>query len=216
MPDQPHVKLAPNPSTAQPPAAGRGDGGGDYAAVALLVRAAATGDQRAWQALVERFTPALRAVARGFRLAPADVDDVVQNTWLAALRHIHNLQKPEAIGAWLCVTARREALRSLQRQLREIPTDDPSPLAAPACDQPDTILLETERQQELEAAVRRLPTRQSRLLHTLLVTPATSYADISSRLDMPIGSIGPTRDRGLARLRRDRTLTDVLRDDHAA
>src|SRR5215472_5487151 len=73
--------------------------------LASIVRAAAQGDERAWEALHARFTPVLRAAARVLRLSPADVDDVVQQTWLAAVTHIHTLRQPEAIGAWLLVTA---------------------------------------------------------------------------------------------------------------
>ncbi len=215
MSDQLELQLV-RTRPARPATDGGGDGGGDGAAVARLARAAAAGDERAWQALVERFTPALRAAAHGFRLANVDIDDVVQNTWLAAFRHIDQLKKPEAIGGWLMVTVRREALRSLQRQVREVLTDDPPVPAAPVGAQPDSIVIETERQQALRAAVRRLPSRQRRLLATLLAAPGTSYADISSRLDMPVGSIGPTRDRGLERLRHDCALTVLIHDDSAA
>jgi DNA-directed RNA polymerase specialized sigma24 family protein len=100
----------------------------DSARVAALARAAAEGDPHAWDALVRRFTPALRAAARGFRVGPADVDDVVQATWLTALTRIYQLRQPEAIAGWLLVTARRESMRRLQRGLREVLTDEPDPL----------------------------------------------------------------------------------------
>ena len=197
--------------TTTAPAAATDDG----AAVAALARAAAGGDEHAWQRLVEDFSPALRAAARSFRLAPADVDDVVQATWLAALCHIRRLQKPEAIGAWLLTTARREALRSRQRRLRETVTDSPPEQAAPRSDQPDALLLAREREQALQTAVHRLPARQRHLLHALLTANRTRYADLSTDLEMPIGAIGPTRDRGLARLRRDSALTSLLQSDAA-
>ena len=187
----------------------------DGAAAAKLACAAAAGDEQAWQQLVHRYSPALRGVARGFRLSAADVDDVVQTTWLAAVVHLNRLQKPEAIGGWLVTTARREALRTLQRQLRETLTDSPPEAAAPHREQPDQLLLDSERGHALRTAVGRLPDRQRRLLNTLLATPKTSYAKVSMDLQMPIGSIGPTRDRGLMRLRHDPTLTSLRTDDAA-
>ena len=193
-----------------------GSGASDGAAVAALVRAAAAGESRSWESLVERFTPALRAAARGFRLAPHDVDDVVQATWLAAVRHVGRLQKPEAIRAWLLVTARRESLRVLQRSTREIVTDDPPHVAAVDSASPENVVLEGERRQTVRAAVQRLPNRQRRLVDSLLSTSHTSYADLSSKLEMPVGSIGPTRDRALGRLRKDRDLTDLLWDGPTA
>jgi RNA polymerase sigma factor (sigma-70 family) len=179
------------------------------------VSAAAAGDEHAWESLVQRFTPALRAAARGFRLPPADVDDVVQSTWLAAFRGIGRLETPEAIGGWLLVTARREALRALQRAAHEVLTDEPPTAPVAAVDSPESLLLDAERRRAVRAAVRRLPRRQRRLLGALLSVPEASYVDIARRLDMPVGSIGPTRERGIGRLRLDDRLVGVVRGSAA-
>jgi len=113
----------------------------DSEALARLVHAAAARDERAWEALYARFTPTIRAAARGFRLCPADVDDVVQQTWLAALRRIGALERPEAIGAWLLVTARRQALRTLQRGAREVLTDELPDHAVAKAEPPESELI---------------------------------------------------------------------------
>jgi RNA polymerase sigma factor (sigma-70 family) len=176
----------------------------DRPGVPATARAAA-GDQQAWQELVTRYTPAIRAAARGFGIRAADVDDVVQTTWLAAVRYLHRVQRPESVGAWLLTTTRREALRTLQRGLRETLTDSPLEPAVPDDQQPDALLLDRERRHVLHRAIDRLSDRQRGVLHSLLATPETSYADLSKTLEMPIGSIGPTRDRGLARLRQTRS-----------
>src|SRR5512133_2446089 len=75
--------------------------GGEPSELSRLVPAARNGDADAWEALVARFTPAIRAVVGGFRLSPADAEDVVQATWAAALAHIGRIRQPEAIGGWL-------------------------------------------------------------------------------------------------------------------
>jgi RNA polymerase sigma factor (sigma-70 family) len=174
-----------------------------------LAREAAAGDELAWSDLVRRLDGVLHTVARRYRLSPADVDDVVQTTWLRALAHLERLNDPGAIAAWLIVTARREAMRTLQRATREVLTDD-----ARAIDQlddacPEAFVIERERCAAVHGAVERLPARQRQLLTSMLTSPSTSYAQISSRLDMPVGSIGPTRDRALARLRVDPELERV-------
>ena len=194
----------------------RSDSSPDGRVVAALVRAAAAGDEDAWRSLVKRFTPALRAAARGFRLPHQDVDDVVQNTWLAAFRQIHRLRKPESFGSWLLVTARRESLLAFQRGVREIPADELPDPPQPERETPESAVVERERRQAVEAAVSRLPGRQRVLLDTLLRSPGSSYDELSRKLDMPIGSIGPTRERAFGRLRRDDRLGDVLRDQPAA
>lgn len=179
-------------------------------AVADLAQGAAAGDERAWRSLVARFDPMLRGIVRGYRLDPADVDDVVQTTWIRAFRNVHRLNEPAAIGGWLAITARREALRSLQRGVREVPVEEPRWPDETDGGTPETILLERERQAALRSAVDRLPERQQLLLATMLNRPCASYDEISTALDMPVGSIGPTRERALGRLRGDRALTDVV------
>ena len=68
-----------------------------------LVRAAASGDERAWERLTEEFTQMIRGIARRHRLASFDQDDVVQRTWMALVRHIDQLQQPSSIGGcWIC------------------------------------------------------------------------------------------------------------------
>src|SRR5919108_6600355 len=88
-----------------------------------LTRAAAHGDERAWTDLVTRLDAALRAVAGRYRLG-ADADDVVQTAWLRALDHVERMHDPGAIAGWLVTTTRREAMRTLQRGVREVVTDD--------------------------------------------------------------------------------------------
>jgi RNA polymerase sigma factor (sigma-70 family) len=175
---------------------------------AALACEAAAGDHAAWEALVERFTPSLRSVIRGFRLVPADAEDVLQETWLAAYKHIGKLRKPEAVGSWLTVTARREALRSLQRSVHEVLTDDPRPPEVVSDGAHETTLA-GEQLQALRAAVAKLPDRQRKLIEALSSPEQPSYAELSTRLGLPIGAIGPTRERALTRLRRDARLSAV-------
>ena len=65
----------------------------------------------------------------------------------------------------------------------------------------DERLLADERARVVREAMSRLPWRWQRLLELLMADPPVSYADISDELGLPIGSIGPTRARSLARLR---------------
>jgi len=176
----------------------------------LLAHRAALGDPRAWPVLVHRLGGLLHGVARRYRLAPADVDDVVQTTWLRALTHLSRLQDPGAIVAWLTVTVRREAMRVARRRTREVLARDVDAPDAPDPDSPEALAIARERRAALRGAIGRLPARQQRLMSSLLSQPAPTYTELSCRLGMPIGSIGPTRERAFARLRRDVDLTWVL------
>jgi RNA polymerase sigma factor (sigma-70 family) len=179
-------------------------------APSILVRCAARGDEDAWRLLVERFTPMLRGIARGFRLGGADADDLVQITWVRAFENIDRLQQPDAIAGWLAVTARRECLRILQRQTVEVLTEEAALPDLVEDRHPEVAAIEGERAGALRAAVRRLPRRQQQLLAAVLTMPDASYERLSRTLGMPIGSIGPTRLRSLDRLRSDHRLAEAV------
>src|SRR5688572_20677530 len=95
----PHTPLG---SPAAPPPAPDPDG-----ELIELVRAARAGDDRAWQRLYVRYTPAPRGIARSHRLSPSDVEDAVQTAWLRLVADIGRVRDPAAVGGWLAVTTRR-------------------------------------------------------------------------------------------------------------
>ena len=169
---------------------------------AALVARAAAADMAAWEALVDNYSTVIWAVARGFRLRDADANDVVQTTWLRLLEHVNRLNDPTRVGAWLATTARRECLRVLALTKRTaLPGDerlfDAIDLALPDL---DAGLLAAERALEVRAAMTRLPEHWRALLEALMADPAPSYEEVSEALEIPIGSIGPTRGRALRRL----------------
>ncbi len=158
---------------------------------------------QAWERLVDQFSRLIWSITADYRLVDSDAADVVQTTWLRLLEHIGRIEYPDRVGSWLAATARHECLRSLAAHKRVVlghTTDDME--EAPAhCPEVDERLLASERDQTVRDALSRLPTRWQRLLEMLMADPPASYADISDELGLPIGSIGPTRGRCLARLR---------------
>jgi hypothetical protein len=75
-------------------------------------------------------------------------------------------------------------------------------------DENDRELLDGPRRQALERALGDLPERHRELMQALLADPVPSYAEIASRLGVPIGSIGPIRARCLTRLRKQSALRE--------
>ena len=167
-------------------------------------------DDASWTALVARHDRLLRGVARRYRLNASDVDDVLQNTWVRAWRHLDQLRDADAIEGWLVVTVRREAMRLLQRDVREVLAASPVDASQPAAGCVEDAVLERERDACLHAAVGRLPARQRDILRGLLASPEPSYGAVAARLGMPRGSVGPTRERAFARLRLDSALQHVV------
>ncbi|WP_345638006.1 RNA polymerase sigma factor [Rugosimonospora acidiphila] len=167
--------------------------------IALI--AASDGDQRAWDGIVATYANLVWAVARSFRLAEADAADVFQSTWFRLVERLNTIRDGDRLGAWLATTARREAINVLRRAGRETPTDDFGPeLADPRSESPEDVLVRDERDQLIWQSFGRLPERCQRLLRVLLADPPLSYEDAAVVLDMPIGSIGPTRARCLKNL----------------
>jgi RNA polymerase sigma factor (sigma-70 family) len=178
-----------------------------------VVRAAADGDGTAWRSLVDRFASHIRSIARAHRLSAQDADDVAQTTWLRLVEHIAGMRQPAAVAGWLSTTARREALSTLRASGRERPTEA-ALLDGEASDPVDARrLADAERRAAIATAVSALPERDRTLLGLLFAEPAPSYTEISATLDMPVGSIGPTRQRCMARLRADARLRAVTVDD---
>jgi RNA polymerase sigma factor (sigma-70 family) len=177
--------------------------GTDATNVAALVRRAADGDRGAWERLVDQFARLIWSITGEFRLAESDAADVAQTTWLRLLEHIHRIEYPDRVGSWLAATARNECLRSLAAHKRVVLGHEDSELDDAVAPGPeiDARLLADERAQTVRDALSRLPRRWQRLLELLMADPPASYAEISDQLDLPIGSIGPTRGRCLARLR---------------
>lgn len=170
--------------------------------VARLVTAAATGDQRAGERLVEEFSGLIWAVARAHRLSKTDAADVAQTTWVRVVEHIDRMQNPARLGAWVATTARRECLRTLRAAAQTVPTDDDVFEQGTDSTTADAEVLLAERDAALWGAFDRLGARDKALLRMLIADPTPSYEEIGAALDMPIGSIGPTRARCLERLRR--------------
>jgi RNA polymerase sigma factor (sigma-70 family) len=170
--------------------------------ISLLVKGAASGDQAAWDALVARYTNLLWSIARGYRLERTDAADVVQVAWLRLVEHLPRLRDPERVGAWLATTVRRECLQVVSRRKRDLPVVDDVFDAVPDTSAPvDARLLADEQATTLWSAFEQISGRCQHLLRVLMADPPPSYVEVSEVMEMPVGSIGPTRARCLDRLR---------------
>jgi len=184
-------------------AAQRRIGGVEAVAVGDLVTRARDGDERAWDDLVERYLGMVHAICRGHRLGRDDAADVNQVVWLRLVEHLDRIRTPDAVGGWIAATTRNECLRVQRTSGRIVPTGDEASLDDVDVRDAgiDTGLLVYERDRALMAAFGRLGGRCQRLLRLLMVDPAPAYDEIAAGLDMPVGSIGPTRGRCLEQLR---------------
>lgn len=173
-----------------------------------LVARAAGGDQRAYDALVDRFAALVWRIAQNHRLRPADAADVSQTVWLRLVEQLDRIREPERLGAWLATTARHECLSVLRKGARAVPTEEatfesvsPVQLLAPTPAVDAERLEADERRRAVRAAFATLDERCRMLLSLLHTDPPASYEEVRAALGMPVGSIGPTRQRCLRKLR---------------
>jgi RNA polymerase sigma factor (sigma-70 family) len=170
--------------------------------VTPLVQAAVAGDPVAWDRLVDRYSPLVRSVVWSFRLPHKDAEDANQMVWLALVQHLGRLREPRALPGWIVTTTRRECLSLLQSTRRSVPIDvsesHSAMWATESC--PEDDYWQAERRCALWRGLAELPDRQRELMELLLADPPLSYDEISARLGIPRGSIGPTRARAMRRL----------------
>jgi len=185
----------------------------DDPVVADLVTRARNGDQQAWDAMVERYAPLIWSICRRYRLSGADAEDVGQAVWLRLVDQLDSLRDPAALPGWLATTTRRECLRVQQTSSRlatfqqvlddgNIP-DEQAPVL-------DHELLVAERDAVLREALMRLSPSCRQLLALLIADPPVPYVEISARLHVSVGSIGPCRARCLDKLRRDPAIAALI------
>jgi RNA polymerase sigma factor (sigma-70 family) len=155
----------------------------------------------AWGVLVEGHATLVWKVVRCFGLSKEASWDAYQSTWLRAVERLDTLRDPERFPGWLATIARREALGVIRTRNKLVPTAD---LTEPTADDPPPD--DRPQRHELQQAVRegfaRLPRECQDLLRLLSADPPVPYKEIEQLLDMPRGSIGPTRSRCLEKLRK--------------
>jgi RNA polymerase sigma factor (sigma-70 family) len=160
------------------------------------------GDEHAMAELVSLLTPILWHTARAQRLDRESAEDVVQSTWLALVRAADSISDPQAVLAWVIVTTKRESWRIAKRADRVEPREfeDDDVVAAPR-DLPEERVLRSDSDSRLWQHIAHLPERCQALLRVIAFSDRPDYAAVAKALGMPIGSIGPTRGRCLAKLR---------------
>ena len=192
---------------------------GDGPSVTDLVTRARNGDSQAWDAIVERYAALVWAICRRHRLDDADAHDVSQSVWVQLVAQLDKIRDPAALPGWLTTTTRREcgqARRAANRSQALGHVLDATRIPDQQTPMPEYELLRAEWDAMLREAFARLSPCCERLVAMLIEDPPRSYAEISSELGIPVGSIGPNRRRCLDKLRRDPAIAALLHAEAAS
>ncbi len=183
------------------------EAGGDPALKAewtdtALIDACLAGDEEAWRALVERYSRLIYTIPLRFGFSRPVADEVFQETCLVLLEKLDSVRNRERLSAWL-VTVTRRACIQRWRQRRSVQEVGLLEADGPLDQELEDDIVRVERQHLLRRSLQRLGRRCKQLIDALFYeTPRPSYEEIAERLEMPVGSIGPTRARCLDKLRR--------------
>ncbi|HEY2043758.1 MAG TPA: sigma-70 family RNA polymerase sigma factor [Jatrophihabitans sp.] len=160
------------------------------------------GKSEAMAELVSLLTPILWHTVRAQRLDATSTEDVLQTTWLALVRRADSIVDPRSVLQWMIVTARREAWRVSRGQAKTTPQElDDDDFVSAESDSPEGLVLRTATEKVLWSHIATLPDRCRQLLRVIAFADRPDYAELAHSLGMPVGSIGPTRGRCLAKLR---------------
>jgi RNA polymerase sigma factor (sigma-70 family) len=172
-----------------------------------LVDRAREGDEEAWRALVARVKNLVWKVVNGFRLPRGDAEDAFAATFFRLAEHIDTIRDPERLAGWVATTARNESLAIIRRNRRALALD---PTDAYTSGDHAERIVDSELRHAIHESFKQLSDACPQLLRLLTADPPMSYEDIAVVLDMPMGSIGPNRQRCLERLRSNRPMRPFM------
>ena len=172
-----------------------------------LVEACRRGDETAWETIVHKYQNMLFSIPRRAGLSQDLASDVLQEVFKTLFEKLDSLEQPQFLRAWLTTTTRHKTIHLIQRETRGRPvsiddSEDKTFFDFPdRALLPDEVLIELERENQIERALAQLDPRCRRLISMLYMeNDQVAYAEVSRILEIPLGSIGPTRSRCLQKL----------------
>jgi RNA polymerase sigma factor (sigma-70 family) len=178
--------------------------------ISTLVTRAIT-DAHAMAELINSCRPYVARLCRRHTRSRADADDLEQEVWIALIKGVAQINEPAAVFGWLRQVTIRAAIAASRKSDREVPSGAEVALdLSAAADTTSEHVLRAEGRRAVRTAMERLQQPDRALLTLLSAEDRPDYARISAEVGRPIGSIGPTRQRALERLRRDRALVALV------
>ncbi len=153
----------------------------------IVVGRCVDGDVAAFSVLVRRYTPLMRAYARRMLSGSADVDDIVQEVFVAAWHRLPELRDPDKVKSWLMRLVSHRCIDQIRRAGRETDLDGVD-LPTNAEASPSRMAENSERLRALGEALRSLPDEQ-RECWVLRELGELSYGEISTELGVPVSTV---------------------------
>jgi len=158
------------------------------------ISALKSGDREEFVRLVDRFSAPIYRLAMKMLGNQQDAEDVLQNTFLNAFKHIHSFEERSSLSTWLYRIASNEALMMIRKRRPETTMADFSPekdedeVYSPIqfvdwCCLPEDEFLSSEARLALDRAIQRLPDKL-RIVFILRDLDGLSIEETSQVLDL--------------------------------
>ncbi len=139
----------------------------------------------------------VRRLARGLLFDDHRVDDVVQDTWVAALR---SKSRPQSLRAWLATIVRNQAANEARGARRRIAREREAARGEETLPSADEVLEREDQRREVVEALRGL-TEPYRTAVTLRYLEGLEPAEIAQSQGVPAATVRSHVRRGLALMR---------------
>jgi RNA polymerase sigma-70 factor (ECF subfamily) len=165
----------------------------DESDVVLLVTAAREGDRAAFGRLYERYARMVHGILLG-RVPVGEVEDLVQDVFVVAMRQVHTLRDVNCFGGWLAAVARNRANDYHRRSVELVEFTEQGPARAVR------LAGEADDGAAILGVIRGLPEAYRETLILRLVEGMTG-PEIAERTGLTAGSVRVNLHRGMQMLR---------------
>jgi len=170
-----------------------------------LVQECLSGDEKAWNTLIDKYKRLIYSVPVKYGFSPDDAGDIFQNVCIDLFTNLSKLRKIESLRSWLITVTIRQSYRWKKKQSSHIELDAMEPDIAEglASTPPAETLFQLEEEQIVRDVVAKLEPRHRELVQLLFFEqPPLPYAEVARRMGLATGSIGFIRGRCLEKLRK--------------
>src|SRR5712671_1700614 len=150
-----------------------------------LVQECLSGDEKAWNTLIDKYKRLIYSVPVKYGFSPDDAGDIFQNVCIDLFTNLSKLRKIESLRSWLITVATHKCFHWKKQQRGEVELDA------------------MEQEQAVRDAILRLTPRCAELVRLLFYEqPPVPYNEVAQKLGLATGSIGFIRGRCLNRLQK--------------
>jgi RNA polymerase sigma-70 factor (ECF subfamily) len=162
-----------------------------HEALEAIVERCRTGDERAWEELVDATADDIFRMAISFTRHRGEAEDLTQEVFLKLWQNLHRYTTDSSFRAWAFRVARNlfvDAYRRSRDQRRATWVDPEFLEQLPGGEDPHTRAVRRQRLEMAKSALERLPEELAQLI-LLRDFADWSYEELAEELELPLGTI---------------------------